>query len=1410
MAVVCAVIISLAAIPLSFHQSASAIPGVATLKNVSKTILSRQATKLVGKLADATDSKILHLTYNYLIGPQGQKLNTLMATTQDILQTVTLIESDLQDLSESVTVGIGELKSLLLQQDVQAQFQQIDQLYAHHAMLWEKYCDLLDMLDGIDGTPTQAQQTQLRVTVEQIRLLCDFDQLREDITEMMGLISDQPLTDDISPEITHNANDPTYVKAVRAELIGTAPFEHQVVLGTRQAVNDVAIPLIRLMTLYGDFAQLEYDMVMDDPDSTASQKLTAQAELELYYSHYNMMINTLDNACDQADVEKLMKPEDVNIKITVGGKQIDAYQVVTNDTGYAVIIAAAPLPELKAAMVKGDGEYTLTALTDAMTIESPAGRQFETPKTQAEYEKIFSTIYNQYADQDPQNYFSVIGCLGKTVDEDGNIVDTYEHGDYFIINDFEKDDPLIGDTNYNFSMLDAHSFSGTTNESQTIDTDSQDVYNGAYDGTYQLIWVDAEGVQANAVTQKVTVSTENGLGNWKVSYSYEGAAGWYGIPWEVVTGSELKVNVYMGEGKRLKSLYCLRQSGEKTYLVEDGDYLAHEDCHSFTMEVPRQDFQLLCEYDDVYSLTVASSGGATITCDVTEQIAGEQVDFKADIPYGYDGEPMLLGLITGNTYPVMEGTFTMPAEPCSLTVDAVLAVPQGEGTEEDPIVIQTRGELEYLSQPENAGLWSKHIRLDADIDLYQRDWQSIGSEQTPFTGTFDGNGYVIECLTVTDKDGGLFGVNNGTIVNVQLFDMTVSTDASTGIVAKTNNGTIANCAVVTGLVSESVSGIVGTNSGSMELCYTLGIGGIEASNGIALSSGALEHCYTDIPEEQYGAYLSREEMIETGFVGMFNHDGGAGEYGFYWTVDTDTNDTYPYLTADSAAGELYGFWDTKGLFGQIICTPALAKEGETVTIEIIEASVSKGDPADVDITAVKALDDQGNEVAFVTDTSFVMPGSNVTFIVEYTANLSQFQGAGTQDDPWLIQNATDLCNLALLCNRDYETYGSAYYRMTADIDMSERESAYTPIGTENQPFNGDFDGNGYVIKSFTMIKTQYAGIFGYTGQTAHIHHLGVEDVTFMTTDTAYSYIGGIAAVTVGGTIDSCYFAGDIISPIQSANALSLVGGIVGQMTNTTISNCYNMGRISGPAAGHLFMQLGGIVGSSGWQLGEKKIVNCYNGGIVNVTKQFDTTVTGGAISGSGTEQGIYNCYFDAENSMTTYAFQDLITGALSDTGAMSPAELKDAADVLGDAFVSAPDDSINGGYPVLSGVGPGKTYEVTLSCPDHIQLQIGSEVSLQRLFQVFHGQDFSFDIYSPEELQSRITVLVDGVPLNQALKTYTIENIVSNMHIELVVDYNADSNPSTGDACPVILIPAVLAAACLAVLCLFKKKVCEV
>ena len=86
--------------------------------------------------------------------------------------------------------------------------------------------------------------------------------------------------------------------------------------------------------------------------------------------------------------------------------------------------------------------------------------------------------------------------------------------------------------------------------------------------------------------------------------------------------------------------------------------------------------------------------------------------------------------------------------------------------------ISTAAELQNFRDSVNNGntYEGQTVTLEAQVDLSSISWNSIGTEEHPFKGTFDGGGKTVTGLNAETEDmyAGLFGYNSGTIKNLNV------------------------------------------------------------------------------------------------------------------------------------------------------------------------------------------------------------------------------------------------------------------------------------------------------------------------------------------------------------------------------------------------------------------------------------------------------------------------------------------------------------------------------------------------------------------------------------------------------------------------------------------------------------------
>ncbi len=119
---------------------------------------------------------------------------------------------------------------------------------------------------------------------------------------------------------------------------------------------------------------------------------------------------------------------------------------------------------------------------------------------------------------------------------------------------------------------------------------------------------------------------------------------------------------------------------------------------------------------------------------------------------------------------------------------------QGEGTEENPYLINDISDLEFFRDQVNGGnnYAGKHVKLEADINLAEGQNRSTESNWEPistFNGVFDGNDKTISNLVVNgegNSNQGFFGqTNNGEIKNLTINNAKVTGRFNVGVVAGT-------------------------------------------------------------------------------------------------------------------------------------------------------------------------------------------------------------------------------------------------------------------------------------------------------------------------------------------------------------------------------------------------------------------------------------------------------------------------------------------------------------------------------------------------------------------------------------------------------------------------------------------------
>ena len=142
----------------------------------------------------------------------------------------------------------------------------------------------------------------------------------------------------------------------------------------------------------------------------------------------------------------------------------------------------------------------------------------------------------------------------------------------------------------------------------------------------------------------------------------------------------------------------------------------------------------------------------------------------------------------------------------------------GDGDSENPYEIATAEHLDEVREDLDA-----HYVLVDDIDLSgEPNWDPIGDDTTPFTGSFDGDFHTIENLTIdrgNEDYVGLFGsTDDATISNLTLENVDISGENRVGAVAGNFDGVMSKVAVDGTVIGsdDDIGGVAGVSSGDLD------------------------------------------------------------------------------------------------------------------------------------------------------------------------------------------------------------------------------------------------------------------------------------------------------------------------------------------------------------------------------------------------------------------------------------------------------------------------------------------------------------------------------------------------------------------------------------------------------------------
>ena len=353
-------------------------------------------------------------------------------------------------------------------------------------------------------------------------------------------------------------------------------------------------------------------------------------------------------------------------------------------------------------------------------------------------------------------------------------------------------------------------------------------------------------------------------------------------------------------------------------------------------------------------------------------------------------------------------------------------------------------------------------------------------------------------------------------------------------------------------------------------------------------------------------------------------------------TDADATLTLDFKDVDGANNLSYG--DRKEVDKERLTIPALATQEYKITFKV---EIWNGNAVNV-----KDIEASLTNYEFVSGTAYnliatidkdVLDAKKIEFaaeIIDWYKPTPEDHEIGyykTADGNTYVVTSNDgLKKIAEEINAGVATNRNIVLSESIDLNATRAASNWTPIGTEEKPFTGTFDGKGFTIKNLNIVEEEakegkaFIGFFGYA-KNATIKNVTFEnvnlDIPCLDIDHSQGHIGAVAGSLEGtSTIENVTVKGDIkVYATQSANGASRVAVIAGGNSygNVTMENVHVIANDGS------YLIANNNTGALAGQLQGKSVFkNCSSNINVTVNKFF----AGGIIGLAAGDQLFENCH----------------------------------------------------------------------------------------------------------------------------------------------------------------------------------------
>lgn len=466
---------------------------------------------------------------------------------------------------------------------------------------------------------------------------------------------------------------------------------------------------------------------------------------------------------------------------------------------------------------------------------------------------------------------------------------------------------------------------------------------------------------------------------------------------------------------------------------------------------------------------------------------------------------------------------------------------RGGGTKYNPYLVSSYDDIVKLRDMVDAGNSLNGVYFRQTEDILFPDginWNPIGSLEDlnhAFAGVYDGNGHTLSNIYSEDQYAGVFSLLAGEVRNLGIesgyfHGSCVGSITSHG----TETAKIINCYNKADVCGDArAGGIMDNFSGRALFCWNFG--NVTGTNEGVVTAGITSYGGADI---RYCYAVGTDKLVsDATFTGKIEDSQPIA-----WEAVSD------YM---------------QNSYEDMFAIYAETRENENQE-EWKKDLITRGN------TVFMVCDDRGFhfDKEYEPDVFLAERQEEKERFVEIWENRYQFEGKGTEEEPFLISSYEDLSRLRDCVDAGLN-YDEQFFLQTKDITFPDGQN-WNAIGDLEHAFAGVYDGGGHVISNI-YCNDQNAGIFSML--YGEVRNLGIESGEF--------YGDAIGSLTSHGTAEAkiinCYNKADVIGNYRA-------GGLVDNFPGEILFS-WNFGKVSGK-------QDAVVAGICSY--GKPKIRHCYS------------------------------------------------------------------------------------------------------------------------------------------------------------------------------------------------------------------------